>query len=42
LGQAFCTAFQIDYLAYAVALSLKPAWGDHLVSAMSGTVIVGE
>ena len=28
----------IDYLAYAIALDLKQAWGDHLVSAMFNTV----
>jgi hypothetical protein len=32
----------IDYLAYAIALDLKQAWNDHLVSALSNTVIVGE
>jgi Predicted membrane protein (DUF2207) len=29
---------KIDYLAYAIALDLKQAWGDHLVSAMFNTV----
>jgi hypothetical protein len=27
----------IDYLAYAIALDLKQAWGDHLVCAMNNT-----
>ncbi|MBZ5653115.1 MAG: DUF2207 domain-containing protein [Acidobacteriia bacterium] len=32
----------IDYLAYAIALDLKQAWGDHLVNAMMNTVTVAE
>jgi len=27
-----------DYLAYAIALDLKEAWGDHLSSALFSTV----
>ncbi len=33
---------KIDYLAYAIALDLKQAWGDHLVSAMFNTVATGK
>jgi hypothetical protein len=34
----------IDYLAYAIALDLKQAWGDHLVCAMNNafTTAAGE
>jgi hypothetical protein len=33
---------KVDYLAYAIALDLKQAWGDHLVSAMFNTVTAGQ
>jgi len=33
---------KIDYLAYAIALDLKQAWGDHLVNAMFNTVATGK
>jgi len=33
---------KIDYLAYAIALDLKQAWGDHLVNAMCNTVATGR
>ncbi|MGA7399965.1 MAG: hypothetical protein WBW38_08085 [Candidatus Sulfotelmatobacter sp.] len=33
---------KIDYLAYAIALDLKQAWGDHLVNAMVNTVATGK
>ena len=33
---------KIDFLAYAIALDLKEAWGDHLVSAMFNTVATGK
>lgn len=31
-------ALMNDYLAYAIALDLKEAWGDHLSSALFATV----